>query len=184
MGGEASDGGAPAYRPYVASDELGAARMIVASMPGATIEGASGFLRAMEQDERASVYVAPETGELVALYVLRKNGLATDLLLIVVDQDADPAIGLERLAVRDAATRIGKRPLTVETSERALEWYKSLGFKLVGKRKKPDGSLGYRLGWHAPRPGQATAGADGPIEPCPEPGSLLGQQLADGKGQA
>lgn len=171
----------PGYRPYVPGDELGAARMMVAAMPGATIEGAASFLRAMDGDDRSELFVAPETGDLLALYVLRKNGMATDLLLIVVDQDADPEIGLERLAIRDAGARIGRRPLTVETSERALEWYKSLGFKLVGKRKKPDGSVTYRLGWHGPKPGQTPPGGGGEaIEPCPEPGDLLGQSAGQG----
>ncbi|MFM9107058.1 MAG: hypothetical protein ACKOWF_10220 [Chloroflexota bacterium] len=174
MGG-AETGAAVGYRPFGPEDELAAARMIVAAMPGAALSGAHSFLRAMAEDDLASVYVAPEAGDLLALYVVRKNGLATDLLLIVVDQDADPELQLERLAVRDAGARIGRRPLTVETSERALDWYRGLGFKLVGKRRKPDGSVGYRLGWHAPKPGQA-AGA-GPSEPCPEPGDLLGLGL-------
>jgi ribosomal protein S18 acetylase RimI-like enzyme len=169
----------PAYVPLEPEREAAVARMIVAAMPNASLDGAGGFLRTMAEDPLAAVYVAPAEGDPLALYVLRKNGLATDLLLIVVDPDASPDARLEVLAVRDAGDRIGKRPLTVETSERALEWYKSLGFKLVGKRKKPDGSFGYRLGWHAPKPGQAAPG--GPGEPCPEPGELLGQHIARGR---
>jgi hypothetical protein len=176
----------PVYRTYAPEDELAAARMIVAAMPGASLEGASGFLRAMASDDLASVFVTPEAGDLLALYVLRKNGVVTDLLLIVVDPDADPAAGLERLAVKDAAGRIGRRPLTVETGERAVEWYKSLGFKMVGKRKKPDGSVSYRLGWHGPKPGQAAPGGVETVEPCPEPAALLGQKpdIVERKGTA
>jgi hypothetical protein len=110
-----------------------------------------------------ALYAAFDGETLLALYLLRKVGVTTELVLVAVPPDADPALGLEAVAVKDAGGRVGKRPLTVETSESAVEWYKSLGFKMVGRRKRPDGSWSYRLGWHAPRP------AEKALTPRPSP---------------
>ena len=40
----------------------------------------------------------------------------------------------------------------VEADETGFAFYKAIGFKMVGKRKRPDGTVRYRLGWHAPMP--------------------------------
>ncbi len=176
----------PAFAPLEPGAEPAVAALLLAAMPGITFEGATGFLAAMGEDPAATVLAALADGRAQAAYVLRKVGVTTELLLVVADPAADPALGLEAAAVRDAGNRVGRRPLTVETSERALEWYKGLGFKLVGKRRKPDGSFGYRLGWHgrrdAPGSPESSAPAAASLEPCPDPAALLGDFGRTGAG--
>lgn len=171
---------APVFAPLEPDAEPAVAALLTAVMPGITADGAAGFLATMRANPGATVVAALAEDRVLAAYVLRKVGVTTELLLVVADPAADPALGLEASAVRDAGNRVGRRPLTVETSEQALGWYKGLGFKLVGKRRKPDGSWGYRLGWHGKRDDPAsTSGVPGPSaqdvpEPCPDPTALLG----------
>lgn len=170
----------PHFAPIEPEQEPAVASLLVSAMPGISPDGAAGFLATLRTDPGATVVAALADGQATAAYVLRKVGVTSELLLVVADPAADPALGLEAAAVRDAGNRVGRRPLTVETSERALEWYKGLGFKLVGKRRKPDGSWGYRLGWHGRRDAPAApsdvplAGAPVAAEPCPDPSALLG----------
>jgi ribosomal protein S18 acetylase RimI-like enzyme len=135
------------------------ADLLTRVLPGASPAGAAAFLRTIRDDPEMELYAAFEGDAPVALYVLRKVGVTTELVMVGVRPDADPARGLEAAAVRDAGDRVGRRPLTVETTEAALAWYKAQGFRLVGRRKRPDGSWSYRLGWHAPR----AAGAAIPV---------------------
>lgn len=171
----------PAFAPLEPGQDAVAASLLVAAMPGVSSDGAEGFLNAMRADTRVSLVAAFDGGQALALYVLRKVGVTTELLLVAADPASDPALGLEAAAVRDAGERVGRRPLTVETSERALDWYRGLGFKLVGKRRQPDGSWSYRLGWHG-RPEGAAATETAPsaaAEPCPDPAALLGPLAAE-----
>jgi len=139
------------------------AGLLVRVLPGASPAGAAAFLAKLRADPAMEVYAAFAGEAPLALYVLRKVGVTSELVLVAAPPEADPALGLEAAAVRDAGGRVGKRPLTVETTESALEWYKALGFKLVGRRKRPDGSWSYRLGWHAPRPDGVTASRLGEV---------------------
>jgi hypothetical protein len=171
------DGQRTSFAPMEPSREPAVAALLVAAVPGLTPDGARRFLAALAADPDATVVAAFDGDAALVMYVLRKVGVASELLLVAADPAADPARGLEAAAVRDAGERVGRRPLTVETNERVLAWYQGLGFKLVGKRRKPDGSWGYRLGWHGRREGLpvALAGAgDGADEACPDPGALLG----------
>ena len=120
-------------------------------LPGASPAGAAAFLAQLRANPSMALYAAFADGRPLALYVLRKVGVTTELVLVGVAPDADASLGLETAAVRDAGARVGKRPLTVETTEAAMAWYKAHGFRLVGRRKRPDGSWSFRLGWHAPR---------------------------------
>ncbi len=154
------------------------AKLLSQVLPGASPAGAAAFLASVRADPAMALYAAFAGEAPLALYLLRKVGVTTDLVLVAVPPDADPALGLEAAAVRDAAVRVGKRPLTVETSEAASEWYKGLGFKLVGKRKRPDGSWSYRLGWHAPRPAERAvtpSPAHGALTPNPPPSRGRGE---------
>jgi hypothetical protein len=139
------------------------AELLTRILPGASPAGAVAFLANLRANPEMALYAAFDGETPLALYLLRKVGVTTELILVAVPPDADPALGLEAAAVKDAGGRVGKRPLTVETSEAVVDWYKSLGFKMVGRRKRPDGSWSYRLGWHAPRP------AENAISPRPSP---------------
>lgn len=138
-------------RPEPAQDTA-VARFLAGVLPGASDEGAAAFVAAARTDPSLDLFAAFAGDEPLALYLLRKVGMTTELVLVAASPEVDPAVGLEAAAVRDAGARVGRRPLTVETTEQAAEWYKGLGFKLVGRRKRPDGGWTYRLGWHAPRP--------------------------------
>ncbi|MGB3329397.1 MAG: hypothetical protein WBA46_10615, partial [Thermomicrobiales bacterium] len=75
----------------------------------------------------------------------------------------------------DALRRSGKRPLTAETDEDGLPFYKACGFKLVGRRVHPSGTVRYRIGWHAPgvrfKGGSTGALTGQPIAPPSSPTS-------------
>ncbi len=152
---------APAFVPPPPETDEALAGLLARVLPGASQAGAAAFLAASRANSAMALFAAFEGDAPLALYLLRKVGMTTELVLVAVPPDADPALGLEAAAVRDAGGRVGKRPLTVETSEPAVGWYKGLGFKLVGKRKRPDGSWSYRLGWHAPRPAGVAGGSGG-----------------------
>lgn len=172
-----------AFEPAPPDTDAALADLLAAAMPGVNPAGASGFLQMVRADPAMDLVAAFDGDVPLALYVLRKVGVTTELLLMLVHPDADPALALEAAAVRDAGTRVGRRPLTVETSERALDWYKGLGFKPVGKRTRPDGTVSYRLGWHAPRPG----GSSAPLgESASEPAAAgsEGQRAQAGVGNA
>ena len=61
--------------------------------------------------------------------------------------------GVGRQLVQQCVARARQRQvLEVMAITSNEEFFKQCGFKLVGKRKGPDGSPRYRLGWHAPIP--------------------------------
>lgn len=105
---------------------------------------------------------------IVAAYLLKRDGMANEIALIAVDPQ-ERKRGIGRHLLQDALRRSGKRPLVAETDEDALGFYKACGFKLVGRRKHPDGGFRYRVGWHAPglrfKGGSTGAVDDRPIRP-------------------
>ncbi len=151
--------------------DAAAAELFLRALPGVSDVGAAGFVAALRNDPDMTIVAAMEGGKPIAISVLRKVGVTTELLLVATDPDGDPTRQLDLAAVRDAGDRVGRRPLTVETNAQSLEWYTSLGFKLVGKKKRPDGTWTYRLGWHGARPSGPTAALK--PEPCPDPAELL-----------
>lgn len=88
-------------------------------------------------------------GRLVAVSILRKAPLANDLVAVAVAPDQRRR-GIGRESLVDAIMQSGRRPLTVETGEAALGFFKRCGFKIVGRRARPGEAPRYRLGWHLP----------------------------------
>lgn len=88
-------------------------------------------------------------GELVGAYTLVRDGMANQVGIIGVHPDHRRR-GIGRALLQDALRRSGRRPLTAETDEEGLGFYKACGFKMVGRRKGPNGTFRYRIGWHAP----------------------------------
>lgn len=88
-------------------------------------------------------------GTLVAAYTLQRDGMANQIGIIGVHPDYRRR-GIGRALLMDALRRSGRRPLVAGTDEEGLAFYKACGFKMVGRRKQPDGSFRYRIGWHAP----------------------------------
>jgi len=116
-------------------------------------EAAMTLIRSILDTPKAAILVAfqqrDEHRELVGVYALRRDGLANDLATIAVRPDRQRR-GIGRLLLQDALRRSGKRPLTAETPEATLGFFKACGFKLVGRRVQPSGAVHFRVGWHAP----------------------------------
>ncbi len=136
-------------------DDEAAAILAAATWEGTGSAGAAA-LAAARHDHDTVVRGATVDGELVAVYALRLAGASAELALLAV---APPhrRHGHGRACLTDALRRAGRRPLVVETDDDALAFYTAAGFKLIGKRRHPSGTVRYRLGWHAPRPAPATS---------------------------
>jgi len=113
-------------------------------------------LAAFRADPDAELVGLARDGRLVAWYALRRVRLMNELPALAVAPDLRRQ-GFGRACLQDALRRSGKRPLVVEADEASRPFFVAVGFKMVGKRKGADGAWRYRLGWHAPRPGQGAA---------------------------
>jgi ribosomal protein S18 acetylase RimI-like enzyme len=139
-----------------------AAAAIVASATGeGTVERGRAVVSEARGDPDAAVYGLTVGGELAAVYVLRKVSLMNEIACLAV-AEGQRRQGHGRACLYDALLRSGRRPLVVETDDETVGFYKACGFKLVGKRKRPDGVVRYRLGWHAPLPQASKARPDEP----------------------
>ena len=90
-------------------------------------------------------------GVVVGGYLMVGIPMANEIVLLAINP-AHRRRGFGRMCCMDALFRSGKRPLVLTANDASIGFAKAVGFKLVGKRKQPDGSLLSRLGWHAPRP--------------------------------
>ena len=86
-------------------------------------------------------------------YLLQNVPHANEILVMAVDPRFRRQ-GLGRLMCMDALFRSGKRPLVLTANDASAGFARAVGFKLVGKRRQPDGTFLTRLGWHAPRPSE------------------------------
>lgn len=137
-------------RPLAPAEDEGAGEIAAAATGDGTAERGLAALREVRAaDERNAVYGLFAHGDLVAVYGLRRDGMANEIGPIAV-KAGERRKGYGRACLQDALRRSGRRPLVVETDEDGLAFYKACGFKLVGKRKQPSGAVRYRLGWHAP----------------------------------
>lgn len=120
----------------------------------ATVEGTvdqSQKLLAAARAKGATVFARVAGEELVAVAVVRVEGLTAELDAIAV-APGYCGQGHGRACLEHALLLVGRRPLAVETDEATLGFYRACGFKLVGKRRRPDGAFRYRLAAHAKRP--------------------------------
>jgi len=130
----------------------GAAAAVLARCPAlGTAENAADVIQAARRDEDSSLFGLFVEGELAGAYILRKVQLSNEISHVAIATDHERR-GNGRMCLYDALLRSGKRPLVVEADDSNHRFFRTCGFKLVGKRKGPDGSPRYRLGWHAPIP--------------------------------
>lgn len=147
---------ATAAAPQFAFDLLSPARdqaagtILAACTSAGTPEQGRLVLAQARNDPDSVVYGMTQDDELVAVYVTRKDGLIVELTYLAV-ADGYRRKRFGRACVMDMLRRVGKRPLVVETAEETLGFFQSAGFKLVGRRRRPDGTFRFRLGLHAPR---------------------------------
>jgi len=138
-------------RPLEPEDEEAAAALLAACTYEGTIERGRGLLEQLRADDDSNIYGMSDHGDLVAVYVTRRAPMSLEVAYLVVG----PAFrrqGYGRACLQDALRRAGRRPLVVETDDEGLPFYQACGFKLIGRRKHPGGTVRYRLGWHTPRP--------------------------------
>lgn len=143
-----SDAPAPVSQPQPLDPAHdGVAAALLAACPG----GGTAAVAALRADPAASLYGRFDGDEPVAVYALRKVGLTTEVTHLAVAA-AHRGRGHGRACLADALTLAGPRPLVAETDDAGLGFHRACGFKLVGKRRGPDGTTRYRMGAHAPRP--------------------------------
>jgi GNAT superfamily N-acetyltransferase len=141
----------PAFKPLDAEFDDAA---------GALLDSCPELLGGMTGRDRISASrLNPETdlygvvvdGKLAAIYALRRAHLMNELELLVV-AESRRGQGIGKAALSDAVRRSGRRPLALECDETLRPYFLKNGYKMVGKRKGPNGEPRYRLGAHAPRP--------------------------------
>lgn len=136
-------------RPLPASRDADAATILADATGAGTPEAAQEKLAEARAGGENRVIGASVNGQLVAAYTLVRDGMANQVGILGVHADHRRR-GIGRALLQDALRRSGRRPLTAETDEEGLPFYKACGFKMVGRRKAPDGTFRYRIGWHAP----------------------------------
>jgi ribosomal protein S18 acetylase RimI-like enzyme len=137
---------------YLLPDQDESAAVILAPATGAgTVERAREVIAAARTDPDTELFGLNIDGELAGVYLLHKVTLMNEITHLAIAEGFRRQ-GHGRACLYDALLRSGRRPLVVETDDDALGFYKRCGFKLVGKRKHPSGTIRYRLGWHAPLP--------------------------------
>jgi GNAT superfamily N-acetyltransferase len=133
-----------------ASHDEAIARDLVSEIAGSP-EEARNLVAALRADPAVTLYGIVSDSAPVAVIALRKASMANEVALLLVAPD-QRGQGLAKRCLSDALRRSGRRPLTVETDEDCAQFYKTCGFKIVGRRPDPGGGFRYRLGWHAPTP--------------------------------
>jgi len=141
----------------VSPSERDAAASILAPATGAGTADAA--RQAIEEAEsNGGVLLGAFLGsDMIAAYTIRKDGMANQVSLIAVREDCRRR-GIGRSLLLDALQRSGRRPVTIETDDEGLPFYKACGFKVFGRRPQASGITRWRLGWHAPRPDVSPAG--------------------------
>jgi ribosomal protein S18 acetylase RimI-like enzyme len=150
-------------RPWPADRDPEAATILADATGEGTADAGQAAIDAARAGGENRVFAGLLNGDLVGVYTLKRDGMANEVAHIAVARDHRRR-GIGRALLQDALRRSGRRPLVAETDEEGLGFYKACGFKMVGRRKQPDGAFRYRIGWHAP--GVRTKGAaSGAIPP-------------------
>ena len=136
-------------RPWSAARDDEAAGILADATGAGTSEAAQAKITEARAGGENRVFGALIGGQLVGAYTLQRDGMANAIGVLGVAKDHRRR-GIGRALLQDALRRSGRRPLVAETDEEGLPFYKACGFKMVGRRKQPDGAFRYRIGWHAP----------------------------------
>lgn len=137
-------------KPLAEGDDALAAAMLAEATGENTSEAAQAVMDRARSGGKDRVIGGWLEDELIGAYTIERDGMANQVTLIAVVPDKRKK-GFGKTMLMDALRRSGRRPLTAETDEDSLEFYKKSGFKMVGRRKHPSGVFRYRVGWHAPR---------------------------------
>ena len=137
-------------KPLAPSGDDRAAAILAAATGENTAEAARTVMDRAREAGNDRVIGGWLNNELIAAYTIERDGMANQVTIIAVDP-GHRRKGFGKTMLMDALRRSGRRPLTAETDEDALGFYKACGFKMVGRRKHSSGVFRYRVGWHAPR---------------------------------
>ena len=140
----------PVIRPLT-DDGFAAAVEVLAACFGGDVAAARARLDAASAEDDTTLLAAWRDDELLAVYVLEKVGFTNEVTALAVVPSLRRR-GVGRMCLHDALLRSGKRPLVMGVDEGTLPFAKAVGFKMVGRLRRPDGSARYRMGWHAPMP--------------------------------
>ena len=127
-----------------------AARLLADCPSVGDAERGAAAIATLRDDADGEIYGWVEDEALVAVYGLRKSGLSFELTWLAV-APAWRSKRYGRSALVDALRRCGRKPMTVQADEPLKGWFESIGFRVVGRKRGPDGAMRYRLGWYAPR---------------------------------
>lgn len=159
-----SSQGEPLVRivPLEPGHDAVAAAILAPCAPDRSVEGGQQILAAARVDPHSEIYGLFAGDELAAVCVVKTIPFARELAYLVV-REGYRSRGYGRACLVEAVRRSGRRPLAAEATEETVGFYQACGFRVIGKRRGPDGSVRYRLGWHAPRrqpaPGNGEASA-------------------------
>ncbi len=137
-------------RPLDAKNDADAAGLLAESTDEKTPEAAQTVIDRARAGGNDRVIGGWLDGQMIGVYTIERDGMANQVTLIAVAPEQRRK-GFGKTMLLDALRRSGRRPLIAETPDDTLEFYKKSGFKMVGRRKQPNGTFRYRVGWHAPR---------------------------------
>jgi GNAT superfamily N-acetyltransferase len=146
--------------PLDPAHDAEAAVLLAPCAPDGSAATAAATLAELRATEGAELRELTVEGELLGVSATRRVGMAFELTyLVVAPGHRRKGHGKELLI--EALVRAGRRPTVTEAREEDLPFYQATRFKPVSRRKQPDGSFRFRLGWHPPgqRVPHGTAGA-------------------------
>lgn len=156
--------GERAIAPLPDSRDQEAAILLTACVPVGTADGAMAVLRELRATEGVDLRGLEVGGELLGVSVTQRVGMTFELRYLVIAPAARRQGHGKELLI-EALVRAGRRPTVTEAREEDLPFYRATRFKPVARRKQPDGTFRYRLGWHPPgqrlAPGSGDAGETG-----------------------
>ncbi len=135
--------------PLSEAHDPAAATLLAPCAPDGSSEGAAALLASFRATEDVELRALEVEGELLGVSATRRVGMTFELTLLIVAPAAwRQGHGKELLI--EALVRAGRRPTVTEVRAEDLSFYQAMRFKPVARRKQPDGSFRYRLGWHPP----------------------------------
>lgn len=147
--GEAITGLERVIAPLSASNDGAAARLLAPCAPDGSVDGATAMLAGLRATDGVELRGLEVGGELLGLSATRRQGMTFELMLLIVDPSARRRGHGKELLI-EVLVRAGRRPTVTEARTEDLPFYQATRFKPVARRRQPDGTVRYRLGWHPP----------------------------------
>lgn len=137
--------------PLESAQDAAAALIMAPCAPERSVAGGQHLLATARDDPRCEIFGLFVGNALAAVCVVKTIPFAKEIVALAVAEEFRGR-GYGRACLTAVVARSGRRPLTVEAAEDMAGFYRASGFRVIAKRRGPDGTVRYRLGWHAPRP--------------------------------